>query len=108
MNKFIISNLSKLNVPVSFRHYTGSADTYITFFEYINTDEEYADDEAIVTGRYYQFDIWSKTNYSKLVKDVEKMLKEMKFRKRSHNDAPYEKDTGLYHKVLRYYYEEAL
>lgn len=106
MNKIIIDTLSKTKVPVSFRHYTGKEKTYITFFEMLNTDEMFADDEAIVTGRYYQIDVWSKENYTNLVKEVESLLKSIGFRKRSHYDAPYEKDTGLYHKVLRYFYKE--
>lgn len=93
-------------LSVSLRHNTEKSDAYITYFEYLNQGEMFADDNEITTGRYYQIDIFCKYNYDKLVRKVEKALKEVGFMKRSQFDGPYEPDTGLYHKVLRYLKEE--
>lgn len=106
MNSLIIETLTPLKIPVSFRTYTGKETTYITFFTFLEQGEEFADDEEIVTGHYIQIDIFSKGNYTDIAKQAEQLLKAKGFKKRSHFDAPYEKDTGFYHKVLRYLYEE--
>lgn len=105
MNKLIIDTLSPIGVPVTFQNYAGKETTYITFFTYLEQGEEFADDEEIVTGHYIQVDVWSKGNYMEVVNEVKERMKQAGFRRRSEYEL-YEKDTKIFHKVLRFVYEE--
>ncbi|WP_242838375.1 hypothetical protein [Clostridium ihumii] len=51
-----------------------------------------------------QIDIWSKKNLEQLKEITVDLLKKNGFIKRTIHDAAYEPDTGLFHKVLRFFY----
>ncbi|MDD4802297.1 MAG: hypothetical protein PHF24_05065 [Syntrophomonas sp.] len=106
INKLMIELLQPLQVPVSFQKYTGKALTYITFHEYHQTGEEFAEDAEAFTGHYLQVDIWSKTDYTALAIEVKSLLIAAGFKRLDEADL-YEPDTGLYHKGLRFFYLEA-
>ena len=91
--------------PVEFQSYKGNAKTYITFFSVSEVPENFADDEQTEEGIYIQVDVWSDENYSELVKKVRAEMKKAGFRFRRGADF-YEKDTGIYHKALEFYYLE--
>ncbi|RXI58987.1 hypothetical protein [Clostridium tetani] len=103
-NKLIIDTLKPLGVPTRFQTYEGKEETYITFFCYNEQGESYADDIEIATGFYMQIDLWSKGNLEKIKENTIKLLKANGFIKRTIHDAPYEPDTGIFHKVLRFFY----
>jgi hypothetical protein len=76
INEDVIKALKGIGVPVSFQTYTGKANSYITFFTYLDQPESHADDEELTTGYYVQIDVWSKGDYTELVDTVHrKMLK---------------------------------
>lgn len=102
INKIIIDTLNSLNVPVSFQKYSGKAETYITFYEYLATGEEYEDDEESLTAHYIQVDVWSKIDYTNLVKEAKKLLINAGFKRLNEIDL-YEEDTKIYHKGLKFY-----
>lgn len=104
INKLIIDTLKPLGIPTRFQTYEGKEETYITFFCYNEQGEIYGDDIEIVTGFYMQVDIWSKGNIEKLKIDTAKLLNASGFIKRTIHDAPYEPDTKIYHKVLRFFF----
>jgi hypothetical protein len=101
----IVDTLKPINIPVSFQKYTGKAKTYITFHEYFTSGEEYEDDLEFYTGHYIQIDIWSKDDYTDIVKEVIDRLKNIGFKRLNEADL-YESDTGIYHKSLRFFYLE--
>lgn len=103
MNKLIIDTLKPLNIPVGFQTYTGTATTYITFFEYLEKGEQFADDEEAETGHYIQVDVWSKGNYKAVVKQAKELLKQVGFMRKTENGF-YESDTKIYHKAIRFFY----
>jgi len=105
INQLVINALKNINVPVSFQTYSGTADTYITFFCYLETGELYSDDIQQGTGYYVQVDVWSKGNYSSVVEQVKLAMKQAGFSFLSAYDL-YEEDVKVYHKVLRFYYLE--
>ncbi|RXI64464.1 hypothetical protein [Clostridium tetani] len=105
MNKLIMDTLKPLKIPVSFQRYTGRKDTYITFHEYFTGGEEYEDDNEVLTAHYVQVDIWSKTDYTNIVKEVKEKLVSVGFKRLNEADL-YEKDTRIYHKGMRFYYLE--
>jgi hypothetical protein len=104
INREVLQALKDIDVPVSFQTYTGKADTYITFFTYLDKPEQHADDEEFITGHYVQIDVWSKTDYTDLVKTVHEKMLMAGFRKQSFYDF-YEDDLKIYHKAMRFFKE---
>lgn len=106
INKLIIETLKPLDIPVGFQKYSGQESTYITFHEYLQTGEEFEEDDEAFTGHYVQVDVWSKSDYSALVTNLKIALKSAGFHRLDEADF-YEPDTGLYHKGLKFYYLES-
>ncbi|MEW8997901.1 MAG: hypothetical protein AB2462_08865 [Thermoanaerobacter sp.] len=102
INQLVMDALKGLGVPVGFQT-APTADTYITFFCYLETGELYSDDMQQATGYYIQVDVWSKGNYTSLVEQVKLAMVNAGFSFLSAYDL-YESDTATYHKVLRFYY----
>ena len=103
IKKLITDSLKPINVPASFQTYSGKAETYITFHEYIATGEEYEEDEESLTAHYVQVDVWSKNDYTEIVKEAKNLLRATGFKRLNEIDL-YEEDTKIYHKGLKLYY----
>lgn len=90
------------DIPVSFLRYTGKSTTYITY-QLIDMDSSFSGDDSLLGYvDYYDFDIYSKGNYLKIVESVKNLLKANGFMwqpSRSSGDL-YEPDTGYFHKTL--------
>jgi len=104
INSLVMTKLKLLGVPVSFRTYSGKASTYITFFCYNEQGEDWAENSEIATGYSIQVDIWSKGDYSDLAVQVRIALETVGFKRTTAQDLPYEPDTALFHKALRFSY----
>lgn len=105
INKLILDTLTPLNIPVSFQVYDGNANTYITFFKYLEQGESYADNLEKSVGHYIQVDIWSNTDYTTLAASVLSYMIAAGFRRTTSNDL-FEENIGIYHKVIRFFYLE--
>ncbi len=105
INKLIIDTLRPLSIPVAFQKYSGKAETYITFHEYLASSEEFEDDEEALTAHYVQIDLWSKVDYTELVELVRNALLAAGFKRLNEMDL-YEEDTKIYHKGMKFYYLE--
>lgn len=103
INNKVIEALKSLNVPVSFQKYNGKESTYITFFNYLEQGEQYADNEEKSTGYYIQIDIWSKSDYTELIENVKNAMETAGFIRTSAGDL-FESDTKIYHKAIRFFY----
>jgi hypothetical protein len=83
----------------------GIESPYITFFEVVNDDGNYADNEPLSVSLVYQVDVWCDASHvSKLLPLASGAERVMKAQGFSRLDAAefYEKDTKLYHKAARY------
>lgn len=91
-------------IPVKFLRYEGHGQPYITY-QHVDADNSLSgDDDLIGYVDYYDFDIYSKGNYTKIIKEVKALLKQNGFvwqPSRSSADL-YEDDTGYYHKTLNF------
>lgn len=105
INKLIMDTLKPLNIPVVFQKYSGKAETYITFHEYLASGENYEDDEETLTAHYVQVDVWSKVDYIDIVEKIKELLFKAEFKRLNEIDL-YEEDTKIYHKGLKFYYLE--
>lgn len=89
-------------VPVAFMRYTGKATTYITYQEIQDDTSFSADDKLQAYVRYYDFDIYSKSNYLLIIESVKEILEANGWRWQPSMTSQdlYEDDTGYYHKTL--------
>ena len=66
-------------VPVNFMHYEGHGEPYV-IYQQIDADNSLSgDDDLIGYVDYYDFDVYSKGNYSKIIDEIKKRLKENGF-----------------------------
>jgi hypothetical protein len=105
INKLIIESLRPLNIPVTFQKYTGMASEYITFHCYFTQGEAFDDDSESLTGQYIQIDVWTKSDYTKIVNNTRNLLINMGFKRINEFDL-YENDTKIFHKVMKFFYME--
>ena len=105
INKLIIDTLAPLNIPVGFQKYSGTATTYITFFQYLEQGGQFADNTEKTTEHYIQVDIWSIGDYSTVSTNVITYMKAAGFRRISSVDL-YESDVDVYHNAIRFLYED--
>lgn len=107
INKLIIDTLASLSIPVCLHEYEGNNSTYIIFYEYLEKEEDWADDEETIIGHYIQLKIFSKSNLSSIAKQTKVQLKSADFKYKWGKDS-YNKDTNMYSKVMRFAYYEIL
>jgi hypothetical protein len=90
------------NIPVSFLNYEGKSTTYITYQSINNSGSLSGDNEIIGYIDYYDIDIYSKSNYFNIVKEVKKIMKANGFmwQPSMSSEDMFEDDTGYYHKTL--------
>lgn len=104
IHSLIKDTLSPLNVPVSAHIYHGKKDTYITFKEFNQRPIEFADNQEIGTRHLIQIDIWSKGDFTDLATQAKELMKNAGF-KRTYEAEFFERDTKIYHKVIRFSYQ---
>lgn len=91
-------------IPVSFLFYNGHVDAYVVYMQTDADNSLSGDDDLIGYVDYYDFDVYSKGNYTKIIERVKELLKQNGFvwqPSRSSADM-YETDTGYYHKTLNF------
>ena len=98
------------SIPVQFLRYTGKGATYVTYQQTDSNDPFSGDDELQNYVDFYDFDIYSKSNYIAIVEGIKTTLTNNGFRwqpARSSGDM-YEDDTGYYHKTLSFSIERSI
>lgn len=98
-----------VSIPVSFLRYDGSEDTYVVYMETDMNDVFSADDNIDAYVDYYDFDVYSKGNYTNILEQIKTILTNNGFTwqpTRSSGDF-YEDDTGYYHKTLSFSIERS-
>ena len=89
-------------IPVKFIQYDGNSTTYITYQNISIDNVLSADDDILGYIDYYDFDIYSKGDYFKIIKELKKVLKSNGFtwQPSMSSEDMYEDDTGYFHKTL--------
>lgn len=101
LNNFTVDGVV---VPVSYMYYEGHGEPYVVYMQENADNSLSADDELIGYVDYYDFDIYSKGNYTQIIESLKAILKANNFifqPSRSSADM-YEKETGYYHKTLNF------
>ena len=93
-----------VEIPVSFLFYEGHGESYVTYMQQDADGSISGDDDLIGYVDYYDFDVYSKGNYSNIIESLKSLLKNNGFvwqPSRTSQDF-YETDTGYYHKTLNF------
>ena len=110
MNEAIETALANLSVPFAFMYYDGNADTYVTY-QHTDSGGTLAGDNSILNCvDYYDFDVYSKTNFFPVIEELKTKLKAAGFLwqpSRSSADF-YERDTKMYHKTICFAIERSV
>jgi hypothetical protein len=109
MNELIESifqnfTVDEVVIPVSFMFYEGHGEPYVVYMEQDADGSISGDDDLLGYVDYYDFDVYSKGNYSNVIESVKALLKANNFvfqPSRSSRDM-FEPDTGYYHKTLNF------
>lgn len=109
MNELIESifadfKVDDVSIPVSFMYYCGHDEPYVVYMTQDADNSLTADDNLQGYVVYYDFDVYAKGNYLKIVESVKQKLTENGFVwqvSRSSQDF-YETDTGYYHRTLNF------
>lgn len=89
-------------IPVSFVFYDGEDDTWIVYSNVDNYNSYSGDDELLGYVTYYDFEIYSKSNFSKVMQAVKAILIEngWSFVPEYSSRDNYDRDTKVYSKTL--------
>lgn len=91
-------------IPVSFMFYEGHGEPYIVYSREDDDDVYSGDDTILGYVTYYDFDVYSKTNFTAILEAVKKALEDAGWTwqpSRSSGDL-YESDTGYFHVTLNF------
>lgn len=89
-------------IPHAYLEYLGHENTYITYFN-SDIDRTFtADNQLLGYILYYDFDVYSKSNYEKILEILIDTLENNGFSYCPSKNSPdyKERETGLYHKTL--------
>jgi hypothetical protein len=98
-NGFKVDNVE---IPVKYLHYMGHGEPYVTYTPTGNGNVFSADDQIQNYITYYDFDIYSKSNYYAIAEAIKTIMQANNFSYVPSQDSAemYEPDTGYYHKTL--------
>lgn len=91
-----------VEIPVAFLRYKGDKETYVTYTQ-ISVDNTFnTDDELDAYIVNYDFDVYTKGNYLKIIEAIKEILEANGWDWQPMNDSPdmYESDTGYFHKTV--------
>ena len=94
------------NIPVKFLQYKGHGEPYVVWMQEDIANTYSGDDELLGVVEYYDFDIYSKGNYEKIIEKLKEILKNNGFVWQPSKTSQdfFETDTGYYHKTLNFGY----
>ena len=91
--------LSTLGVPVAHLKYRGSSKTYVTW-TMLEEEPDFASDDEITRSEVnVDIDIYSDSNYLKIMNSIKNKMKENDWRWSGDSPEMYEEETGLYHRT---------
>ncbi len=89
--------MNKKLIPISFLHYTGNAETYLTYYTWREEPDNYYDDEHHTEISYGTINVFSKGNFKPILNEVKKILQQNGFSWTDNGPEDFEDDTGYYH-----------
>lgn len=103
-----LKKILKLEVPVAHLKYKGKEKTYVVW-TIINEQPLFAsDDEINYSEVTVDIDIYSESNYLKLMSSIKKIMKENEWIWDGDSSEMYEEDTKLYHRTCTFIKERKI
>ena len=95
-----------VTVPVKFLRYEGHGEPYVTYMQTDASKSFSGDDDLLGYVDFYDLDVYSKGNYSKIISEIKRLMKLNNFIWQPSRTSPdmFETDTGYYHKTLSFAY----
>lgn len=100
--------LSDLNVPVAHLKYKGHSKTYVTWTMLEEEPSFASDDEITESEANVDIDIYSDSNYLKIMRLIKDKMKENDWRWSGDSPEMYEEETGLYHRTFSFKKERSI
>lgn len=94
--------LSKLKVPVAHIKYKGKEKTYVVWTIVDEQPLSASDDEIDYSEVTVDIDIYSESNYLKLMSSIKEIMKENEWIWDGDSSEMYEEDTKLYHRTCTF------
>ena len=94
--------VDEVAIPVKYLRYKGKENTYVTYIQTYKNQSYSGDDELLGYVELYDFDVYSKGNYSKVIEQIKEKLLANGFMWQPSLDSSdmYEDETGFYHKTI--------
>ena len=91
-------------IPVVYMYYHGHGEPYVVYMQIYSDNVLRGDDSLVGYADYYDFDVYSKGNFTAIVEQVISMLEAHGFVWRPDRSSRemYEPDTGYYHKTVTF------
>lgn len=106
--KTLFSNftVNGVSIPVVLINYDGHGEPYVVYREYDKDNSYSSDDEISGYVVYFDFDVYSKSNFVTIVEAIKAKLKQAGWTWQPRRDSPdlYEADTGYFHKTICFAY----
>lgn len=103
--KRILGNSIKVeesDIPVAHLKYNGKSKTYITWTIISETPAFSYEDEIQYSTTIVDIDIYSDSNYLKIMSSIKKIMKENEWIWKEDSQEMYESDTGLHHRTCSF------
>lgn len=102
-NNFTVDDVE---IPVALIYYEGHGEPYVVYRQYDKDNSYSSDDEIAGYVTYYDFDVYSKSNFLSIVEAIKTKLKGAGWTWQPRRDSPdlFETDTGYFHKTLCFAY----
>lgn len=94
--------IDEKEIPISFAKYIGSSEDYIVYFNGDNIPFFSSDDETEYSKAEIEFNIYTKGNYLKIVKQLKKIMKENDYAWIGDAGDLYEEDTKYHHMAVSF------
>lgn len=103
-----IKDKNDMDVPFSFLEYDGNEETYITYCSIGKSPAQHVDDAVTELYLLYDIDIYSKTNYRKIRKEVYEKMMSAGFMFVEESEDMYEQDTQYHHVTITFKIERSI
>lgn len=102
-NDFTVNGVS---IPVSLLFYEGHGEPYVIYMQYDKDNSYSSEDEISGYVTYYDFEVYSKSNYLAIIEQIKTILKGAGWTWQPRRDSPdfFDKDTGYFHKTICFAY----
>lgn len=106
INPIIEAIFKDFSVPIAFLEYTGKETIYLTYYTWLEKPENFANDDNHAEIVYLTIDIFSKSNFKNILKQVKKLLKQNGFTWTDNGPETFEKETGYFYVPMNFFFAQ--